>query len=206
MISSLKNSLKDQIQFSLILFTGLFAGSIFTLIYIKLWEQGDVTFADIGGMLAGVGTMGLLYIAIKTTHSWREQLNEAAKKESLDQFYETSLLAHLSLIQHIADLKKFKEQNTKTLKVHIKANNRQKIETTTKHNVTTSKLRIHWNDLVIPGTTPMDLINLYKEFDSLFCQNATNEAYDKALNLCIDFQQKCTDAYFHYGSTLVNKS
>jgi ATP-dependent Lon protease len=88
MISSLKNSLKDQIQFSLILFTGLFAGSIFTLINIKLWEQGDVTFADIGGMLAGVGTIGLLWTAIAATDGWKKQQKLANKYKRLDEYYD----------------------------------------------------------------------------------------------------------------------
>ena len=202
--NTIKKAAKDQVEFVGAILTGVFAGSIFTLAYKKSILCWD--YSAIGAMLAGPGTIGLLYIASKTANSWREQLNEAAKRESLDQFYETSLLSHWSLIQHIKELKEFKEENITTLRIRIKENNQRKIETTAKHNVATSKLKVHWNGLVIQGTTPMDLINLYKEFDSLFSQNTTNEANEQALNLCIEFQQKFTDAYFHYGSTLVNKS
>lgn len=49
--NTIKNAARDQVEFFLALLTGVFVGSIFTLVYIKFWEQGEVTFADIGGML-----------------------------------------------------------------------------------------------------------------------------------------------------------
>ena len=71
--NTIKKAAKDQVEFFLVLLTGLFAGSIFTLAYIKYWDTSKVTFADIGGMLAGVGTIGLFIIAVKTAKTWKEQ-------------------------------------------------------------------------------------------------------------------------------------
>ncbi|WCN13145.1 hypothetical protein GV054_09070 [Marinomonas mediterranea] len=87
MLKFIKQTYNDLTEFFLLLFTGVFAGSIFTLAYIKFWQEGDVTFADIGGMLAGVGTIGLLSVAIKTTNAWKNQSYHEQKINSLDDFY-----------------------------------------------------------------------------------------------------------------------
>jgi hypothetical protein len=71
--NTIKKAAKDQVEFFLVLLTGLFSGSIFTLAYVKFWEEGDVTFSDIGGMLAGVSTLGLFVIAVKTAKTWKKQ-------------------------------------------------------------------------------------------------------------------------------------
>jgi hypothetical protein len=49
--NTIKNAARDQVEFFLVLLTGVFVGSIFTLAYIKYWDTSKVTFADIGGML-----------------------------------------------------------------------------------------------------------------------------------------------------------
>jgi hypothetical protein len=39
--NTIKKAAKDQVEFFLVLLTGLFSGSIFTLAYVKFWEEGD---------------------------------------------------------------------------------------------------------------------------------------------------------------------
>jgi hypothetical protein len=89
--NTIKKAAKYQVEFFLLLLTGMLAGSIFTLAYVKFWGKGDVTFADIGGMLAGAGTIGLLVVAIKTANAWKRQSIQQTKIDSLNDLSSKSL-------------------------------------------------------------------------------------------------------------------
>lgn len=97
---TIKKAAKDQVEFVGAILTGVFAGSIFTLAYIKYWDTSKVTFADIGGMLAGSATVGLLIIAWRTADSWKIQRRDSELKELLNSlqslYFETT--THLNKI------------------------------------------------------------------------------------------------------------
>lgn len=88
MLKHIKQIYSDLTEFFLVLFTGVFVGSIFTLVYIKFWGKGNVTFADIGGMLAGIGTIGLLILAWGTTNNWKKVQSYTNKYKLLAEFYD----------------------------------------------------------------------------------------------------------------------
>jgi hypothetical protein len=113
--NTLKNAAKDQVEFFLVLLTGVFAGSIFTLAYIKFWEKGDATFADIGGMLAGIGTVGLLYIAIKARNEWKKQFLVQQTTHAIDEYFRAyrNILKSIGEIAYASKaIKDFKTLNT----------------------------------------------------------------------------------------------
>ncbi|WP_100637256.1 hypothetical protein [Marinomonas sp. ef1] len=86
--NTIKKTAKDQVEFVGAILTGAFSGSIFTLAYVKFWKEGDVTFADIGGMLAGVGTVGLLFVAWRTADNWKKQQSDSNRHQKLDAFFD----------------------------------------------------------------------------------------------------------------------
>lgn len=57
----------------LLLMLGMYSGSMVTLSYIKRHDISSLTYGDLGGMLAGVSTLGLFIIAVKTAKTWKEQ-------------------------------------------------------------------------------------------------------------------------------------
>jgi len=81
--NTIKKAAKDQVEFVGAILTGVFAGSIFTLAYVKYDVENTLSFADIGGMLAGVGTIGLFVVAIKTADTWKEQNKTTLKINTL---------------------------------------------------------------------------------------------------------------------------
>ncbi|RBO82671.1 hypothetical protein [Marinomonas aquiplantarum] len=87
MLKLIKQIYSDLTEFFLLLFTGVFAGSIFTLAYLKTWQEGDVTFADIGGMLAGAATLGLFLAGL----SWKKQISYQNNLKALSDWYIRSL-------------------------------------------------------------------------------------------------------------------
>ena len=98
--NTIKKAVKDQVEFVGAILTGVFAGSIFTLAYVKFWEDGDVTFADIGGMLAGTGTVGLLLLAWRTIDNWKIQNEEKEMRDSLDEFYRATSAGYFTLTKY----------------------------------------------------------------------------------------------------------
>ncbi|GAA0834844.1 hypothetical protein GCM10009112_25620 [Marinomonas arenicola] len=102
--NTIKNAARDQVEFFLALLTGVFVGSIFTLVYIKFWEQGEVTFADIGGMLAGTGTIGLLLLAFNAGKEWKNQLKIENTIRAINEFQEKHD-DYLYAMQHLCGLK-----------------------------------------------------------------------------------------------------
>jgi hypothetical protein len=86
--NTVKKAAKDQVEFFLVLLTGMFVGSILTLAYVKYDIKTSISFADIGGMLAGAGTAGLLVLAWFTADSWKKQQKHSNKYKRLDEFYD----------------------------------------------------------------------------------------------------------------------
>jgi hypothetical protein len=82
--NTIKKAAKDQVEFLLVLLTGVFAGSIFTLVYIKYNVKTTLSFADIGGMLASISTLGLLYVAWRTADNWKVQHRESELRKILN--------------------------------------------------------------------------------------------------------------------------
>lgn len=95
MLKHIKKIYSDLTEFFLVLLTGLFAGSIFTLAYIKYRDTSKVTFADIGGMLAGAGTIGLFALAFLTINSWHKQ-NKISLKQSIQIELQNALFDYLN--------------------------------------------------------------------------------------------------------------
>ncbi|MGO2356503.1 MAG: hypothetical protein ACTH58_17430 [Marinomonas foliarum] len=210
--NTIKKAAKDQVEFVGAILTGVFVGSIFTLAYVKFWKEGDVTFADIGGMLAGTGTVGLLFVAIKTARSWREQLHESDKRESLNKFYETSLQVQNSLIQLIVALKGAKESSIKSPGTELEAIKHRHLETTrleqikTRHTqyLAAARLLVHWNGLEIKGATPVDFIKYADQIELLFTEHSPEEGLRKAITVVLDLEKVLLHAYSKYGNTLVD--
>ena len=100
MSKMLKHAAKDTTGFILILITGACIGAAFTAAHLKYDIKTSISFADIGGMLAGLGTVGLLLLAWRTIYSWREQNEEQEMRESLNEFYISASSAYLSLLNY----------------------------------------------------------------------------------------------------------
>jgi hypothetical protein len=208
--NTIKKAAKDQVEFFLVLLTGVFAGSIFTLAYIN---TSKVTFADIGGMLAGAGTVGLLCVAIKTARSWREQLHESAKRDSLDKFYETSLQVQNSLIQLIVALKGAKESSIKSPGTELEDTKHRNLEITRLEQMKTRQIQhlaamrlfVHWNGLEIKGATPVDFIEYADQIELLFTEHSPEEGFRIAITAISDLEKLLLHAYSKYGNTLVVK-
>jgi hypothetical protein len=98
--NTIKKAAKDQVEFLLVLLTGVFAGSIFTLAYVKFWGKGDVTFSDISGMLAGIGTVGLFYIAIKARNEWKKQFLVQQTTHPIDEYFR----AYRNILKSIGEI------------------------------------------------------------------------------------------------------
>jgi uncharacterized membrane-anchored protein YhcB (DUF1043 family) len=105
MFKHIKKIYSDLTEFFLVLLTGLFAGSIFTLAYVKYNVKTTLSFADIGGMLAGIGTIGLLVLAWFTADSWKRQQDIANKYRRLDEFHDqfSDALAKLARYHNVVD-------------------------------------------------------------------------------------------------------
>ncbi|AWY01721.1 hypothetical protein A8139_18465 [Marinomonas primoryensis] len=95
MRKTLKTAVKDLIDISLILFTGFTTGIVVTLVYLKGYSSKP-SFSDIGGMLAGIGSLGLLIIALRTLHQWKFQNQTTLKQDTLRQLH-SSLSSYYDL-------------------------------------------------------------------------------------------------------------
>lgn len=104
--NSIKKAAKDQVEFVGAILTGVFAGSIFTLAYIKFWVKGDATFADLGGMLAGAGTIGLLLVAFNARKEWQNQLFAQQTSKAIDNYF----LAHIGLMDALEEISRVQSQ------------------------------------------------------------------------------------------------
>lgn len=76
----------------------VFAGALY---YIRKYPM-ELSFSDIGAMLAGIGTIGLLFVAWRTSKTWVENLNEVDRRNFLEQWFRASLEFHFYLKYTIA--------------------------------------------------------------------------------------------------------
>ena len=197
MLSSLRNSLKDQIQFSLTLFTGLFAGSILTLVYIKLWEKGDVTFSDIGGMFAGAGTIGLLILAFFTANSWKKQIIESAKRDSLEKFYEVgtkTVWTMMFFLRTLEDIEYAKHQGNHSAVLQDQTRDKNS-EACVEYAHGVAKLDLSWELDEFSGLLPIDVINLFIKIEELHTTENFATSFIKSKQFISDFQKKFDDKY-----------
>lgn len=122
--NTIKKAAKDQVEFVGAILTGVFVGSIFTLAYIKYWDTSKVTFADIGGMLAGAGTIGLLALAFRARTVWMDQIKAQDKSESIKQYRNT----HRELMSIIIKIAVFNNDTTKIQNTNEFDDNHQKLQ------------------------------------------------------------------------------
>lgn len=87
MLKLIKQIYSDLTEFFLLLLTGVSIGSIFTLAYIKYDVKTSISFADIGGMLAGMAGLGLLYVAIKARNEWKKQFHVQQTTHAIDEYF-----------------------------------------------------------------------------------------------------------------------
>jgi len=77
---------------------GVFAGALY---YIRKYPM-ELSFSDIGAMLAGLGTVGLFCIAIKTSRVWKNNIIETEKRKTLSEWHRNSLDLYLYLNNDIS--------------------------------------------------------------------------------------------------------
>lgn len=87
MLKKIEALLTHSVVALLLIITGFAVGLIVAAIYFIPNYTNTLTFADIGGMLAGVGTIGLLVVAIRTANAWKNQSYHEQKIKSLEDFY-----------------------------------------------------------------------------------------------------------------------
>jgi hypothetical protein len=174
--NTLKNAAKDQVEFFLVLLTGVFVGSIFTLAYVKYDVKTTLSFADIGGMLAGVGTIGLLYAAAVAAGTWKKQLQMQQRKDVVEKYFEIyhRLFTHLNKIAIERDLK----NNKKGLKLERENDFTQNLMTLNtlrnEFRVTLILLETLLNKEIEQGSKILYITELLKElktFDPILCDN-----------------------------------
>jgi hypothetical protein len=203
--NTIKKAAKDQVEFFLVLLTGVFAGSIFTLAYVKYDVKTSISFADIGGMLAGVSTAGLLYVAIRTAKNWRTQLQETAKRESNDQLYEVSLQAS-SMLSKFADCysnaraiaednKAHGSNSEREMHTKLKALDSKLIEISLKYQTAKSKLEAHWADRDITEITSVDFILCYEKIKVILNRDHFDRN-GKTTRVMDEFSKIHTEMYF----------
>jgi hypothetical protein len=89
-MKSMFDCLKPYFNTHLYLVAGYFIGAIATSVHFVPWTQEDITFADIGGMMAGFGTIGLFSIAWRATSDWRRQ----ALRANMEKWFILNLRYH----------------------------------------------------------------------------------------------------------------
>ena len=174
--NTIKKAAKDQVEFFLVLLTGVFTGSIFTLAYVKYDVKTTLSFADIGGMLAGVGTIGLLYAAAVAAGTWKKQLQMQQRKDVVEKYFEIyhRLFTHLNKIAIERDLK----NNKKGLKLERENDFTQNLMTLNtlrnEFRVTLILLETLLNKEIEQGSKILYITELLKElktFDPILCDN-----------------------------------
>ena len=83
MLKKIEALLTLSITVLLSIIIGFAAGLLAAALYFIPNYQNKLTLSDIGGMLAGFGTIGLVIIAIRTINSWKKQNNHNYQLEYL---------------------------------------------------------------------------------------------------------------------------
>jgi hypothetical protein len=91
MLKKIEALLNHSVVALLLIITGVAIGLLVAAIYFIPSYTDTLTVADIGGMLAGVGTIGLLVVAIKTANAWKRQSIQQTKIDSLNDLSSKSL-------------------------------------------------------------------------------------------------------------------
>lgn len=84
----------------LLLMLGGYSGSMVTLSYIKRHDISTLTYGDIGGMLAGVSTLGLFVVAVRTAKTWKKQNLHQLKLEFANEL-STVVIKYFSAVSSI---------------------------------------------------------------------------------------------------------
>lgn len=87
MQKKLEALLTHSITVLLLIITGFVTGLLTAAIHFIPKYSTTLTFADIGGMLAGIGTIGLLVVAILSINSWKHQVIYQENRKSLSDWY-----------------------------------------------------------------------------------------------------------------------
>ncbi|NLQ17076.1 hypothetical protein HGG82_05485 [Marinomonas sp. M1K-6] len=106
MLKKIEALLTYSVMALLLIITGFAIGLLAAALYFIPIYQTKLTFADIGGMLAGVGTMGLLVVALKTASSWKKQLKEQDRTRTIEEYFEarrqlTKIMVELASTEYL---------------------------------------------------------------------------------------------------------
>lgn len=86
MLKKIETLLTRYVIALLFIITGIATGFVVAAIYFIPSYTNTLTFADIGGMLAGIGTIGLLIVAIRTATAWKNQSYHQQKISALENY------------------------------------------------------------------------------------------------------------------------
>ncbi|MBJ7555375.1 hypothetical protein [Marinomonas spartinae] len=198
MLKMLRSINKDLTELFLVLLTGAFAGSIFTLAYIKFLKKGDVTFADIGGMLSGAGTVGLLVLACFTARSWKEQIIESAKRDSLEQFYVAGTKAFWTMmlfLRKLEDIEYAKRQGNHHSTMIQDQTREKNSQACAEYTHAVAKLDLSWEVGEFTGILPIDVVNLFNKIEELHKKETFTISFTESKKLITGFQKEFHNKY-----------
>ncbi|WP_417560546.1 hypothetical protein [Marinomonas sp.] len=88
MLKKIQTLLTHSITVLLVSVAGFAIGLLIAAMYsVPKVPMISMSFADIGGMLAGLASIGLLALAILTAKSWQDQINYKLKQDTLINLY-----------------------------------------------------------------------------------------------------------------------
>jgi hypothetical protein len=87
MLKKIQTLLTHSITVLLVSVAGFAIGLLIAAMYsVPKVPMASISFADIGGMLAGVGTVGLLIIALLTAQEWKKQSKYQHRVDALNDY------------------------------------------------------------------------------------------------------------------------
>ncbi|MEL0623839.1 hypothetical protein V6238_12125 [Marinomonas arenicola] len=193
----LKNINKDLTGLFLVLLTGAFVGSIFTLAYIKSSGTSKITFSDIGGMMAGAGTIGLLILACFTAKSWKEQIIESAKRESLEQFYVAGTKIFWTMmvfLRKLEDIEYSKRQGNQSNKLQDQIREKNS-EACAEYGHAIAKLEMSWDIYDFKKISPTDVVNLFNKIEKSHKKEDFNISFEESKKTITDFYKEFQNKY-----------
>jgi hypothetical protein len=96
-VKRIENILINSVAALILTITGFSIGLLSAVIYFIPNYPNVLTFADIGGMLAGGGTMGLLALAVCTIGSWKKGILYQECRQALSDWYIEALSYNCSM-------------------------------------------------------------------------------------------------------------
>lgn len=97
MVKKIEIILINSVAALILTITGFSVGLLSAAIYFIPNYPNVLTFADIGGMLAGGGTMGLLALAVCTIGSWKKGILYQECRQALSDWYIEALSYNCSM-------------------------------------------------------------------------------------------------------------